>query len=82
MTTDIRVRTNGNYIAEGKLTVRERSPNLGEGAVIEETDVLVSGVGNDGPVEKQFYVRHDAEVSLHLTERQATEEEVAAGKQG
>lgn len=80
MTTDIRIRTNGNYVAEGTVTVTTPDKQDGADPAVNVTNILVSGAGKPGPVEQAVFVPHGSTVSIEVVERKATEEEIAAGK--
>lgn len=76
MTTDIRIRTNGNYTAEGTLTIKR------DGIEDEIQTVYVTGAGQSSPVEKQFNVPHGSIVVLQIAERPASEDELHANANG
>lgn len=71
MTTVVRVSTNGNYVSEGILTIAERN-GATRGQPVK--------VGPGTPAEQSFNVPHLATYSLMLTERPATDDEIAALK--
>ncbi|MGE0290514.1 MAG: hypothetical protein AB7I42_29545 [Bradyrhizobium sp.] len=71
MTTSVAIRTNGNYVCEGKMTVTPKDQPVRE----EEIKV---GPGSN--VERQYTVPHGSQVSMDLTERNATQEEIEAAK--
>lgn len=71
MTTSVVIRTNGNYVCEGRITVNSKDQPARE----EEIKV---GPGSN--VERQYYVPHGSQVSMSLTERNATQEEIDAAK--
>lgn len=75
MTTQVKISTNGAYVASGTLTITGA-----DGVSAAPQEVSVSGVGSSGPVEKVFHVPHGSNFSLHISEREATDEEKAAGK--
>lgn len=69
MTTDIRIRVNGNYVAEGTVTFGDGTPNA----------IKVGPSPIDGPpIETSINVPHGSDVATLFKERPATEEEVAA----
>ena len=65
MTTMVKVSTNGNYVSEGNFVVTNK-----------QSEPFKVGPGSN--VEKTFYVPHGSQASLHLTERDATAEEIEA----
>lgn len=68
MTTDIIIRTNGNYVAEGTLSIANQGG---------KNEVQVR-VGPGSPAEQRFHVPHGSSAELSLTEREATPEERSA----
>ncbi len=81
MTTDVRIRVNGNYVAEGTLTVRRNNPPLGESAEHSEQEIKISGVGRKEPIEQIINIPHDSSLVIDLTERPATQDEIDAAAQ-
>ena len=72
MTTNIKITTHGMYVSEGSLTLHR------DGV---EPEVQPVSVGPGNMVQKDFYVPHDATVTLELSERPATDEEKTAATQ-
>ena len=68
MTTELIIRTNGNYVAEGTLSISNQGG---------KNEVQVR-VGPGTPAEQRFHVPHGSSAELALTEREATPEEVSA----
>jgi hypothetical protein len=67
MTTQIAVHVNGNFVAEGKITIQRDG----------EPEVVDVKVGPGSNIERRFGVPHGSALALELTERDATEAEVA-----
>lgn len=76
MTTDIRIRVNGNYVAEGKLTITRDVD--GQSTTTEFPFTVGPNRADAGPIEHSINVPHGSNVAVKLTERHATEEEIAA----
>jgi len=68
MTTDIRIRTNGQYIAKGTLTINPP----GGPTRTEAVEVGPSTPGGDA-VEKSYHVPHGSAVTLDVQEKHVDE---------
>lgn len=79
MTTDIRIRTNGQYITKGTLTINPP----GGPTRTETVEVGPSTPGGDA-VEKSYHVPHGAAVTFDLQEKHADEwaQEAVEGEAG
>jgi flagellar hook assembly protein FlgD len=69
MTTNVTIRTNGNYVSEGKIEVWVKSQ-------LDRAEEIKVGPGTN--VEKSYGIPHGSTVMLSLDERPATPEEIAA----
>lgn len=68
MTTNIKISTNGNYVAKGTLTI-----NPPGGPTRTETVDVGPSEPNGGPVEKSYYIPHGAAVTLDIQEKHSDE---------
>lgn len=73
MTTTIRVTTNGSYVSEGKLISTVNGSDVSNEQTVS--------VGPGSMVFKDFTVPHNSTVTLELSERQATTEEIEKAAQ-
>jgi hypothetical protein len=71
MTTDVKVRTNGNYVAMVKIDGEDKG-------TVGPSKITAAGSG--GPESKQFYIPHGGVHTVEIEERAATPEEIEAAK--